>query len=820
MFRNYFVVAIRNFTRHKLYSFINVAGLTIGLACAILIGLYVRDELSFDRWLPDSERLYLVDFTMHPPGQDAVDLGGSPIPLGRSMIAELPGIEAETHLAYQADTIKIGERSFLDFVCIVDPSFFSVIRLPFAAGNPTAVFRNPNTVVLSQTAARKYFGEENPVGKLMVFDNKTTRMVTGVIRDLPYNTQFDGNIFVPYRQPPPAVAANGASQTSFETDEWTRFPAKTYVRLAPGVSTKSIATDIPALLLRHFSSQTITSAFSVLGVPIENIFTAKLVPLRDVHLTANIHHGVQQGDSLETVYGFAAIALLIVLTACFNFTNLATARATLRSREVGLRKMLGATRRQLMVQFLAESVMTALIAMILAFAAVEMALPAYGRFLGHAVAFDYFRNWPFTLAVIGTAVAAGLIGGFYPALVISGFRPAAALRPAAGKSSRTGLLRTALVVFQFAVSIGLGIAAIVIFAQINYAREIDLGFDKDNLVAISLEQANLPQAAEENLMRMLADEPDIEGASLSSSVPGDEGDELNFVYIPGRSEKVSVKNVSVSPEFFSIYGIKLVAGRFLSRDFGNDLNHGGGLEDGKNVVIDEYAARAFGFTPRTAIGKRIKLVFAQATVVGVVKNALFQGAQAIGTSPTIYYYNPTHTRRVTVRLKGGHIPEALASLDADWNRFVPDVPVTRWFLDEKLNNLYAGAEKQGVLLAVFVGIAIAIAALGLFGLAAFTVAQRTKEIGIRKVFGARTSEIVRLLLWQFSIPVLAANLVAWPVAYFYLRHWLEGYAYHISLNPLVFLTAGLAALFVAWATVIAHAVAVARRNPIEALRYE
>ena len=404
MFRNYLTVAVRNFVRHKLYSFINVAGLTVGLACAILIGLYVRGELSFDRWLPDSRRLYLVDFSMHTPGQEAVDLGGSPIPLGRSMIAELPGIEAETHLAYRTNAIRIGERSFLDIVRVVDPDFFTVIRLPFAAGNPDAVFRNPDTVVLSQTAARKYFGEENPIGKLMVFDNKTTRMVTGVIRDQPYNTQFDGNIFVPYRLPPPTVAANGAPQTSFETDEWTRFPAKTYVRLAPGVSAKSIATGIPALLLRHFSSNTIASALSVLGVPVEKIFTAKLVPLSDVHLTADIHHGVQQGNTLATVYGFAAIALLIILTACFNFTNLATARAALRSREVGMRKMLGATRRQLMVQFLAESVLTALLALILAFALVEMALPAYGRFLGHTVAFDYFRDWPFTLAAIGTAV--------------------------------------------------------------------------------------------------------------------------------------------------------------------------------------------------------------------------------------------------------------------------------------------------------------------------------------------------------------------------------------------------------------------------------
>jgi putative ABC transport system permease protein len=821
MIKNYFFVAIRNFIRHKLYSFIAVAGLAFGLACAILIGLYVQEELSFDAWLSDSQRIFRVDIVMHPQGLEPVNLGGSPIPLGESMAAELPGIAAQTHFTNQSYTVEVNHQRYWEWGVAVGHDFFNVIRLPLVEGDPAKVFEHPDAVVITQATARKYFGDVSPIGKTLLFDGNKARIVTGIVKDLPYNTQFSGNIFIPYQPPPPDAGSNMQVERDFErTSSWIRFPASTYVRLAPGVSQSSIEAQIPQLFARHISTATLASVASVVNRPIKDFISAKVVPLRDVHLTADYHHGMKPGNSLTTVYGLIAIALLILLIAGLNFTNLATARAFLRSREVGLRKAVGARRKQLVVQFLAESVLTATLALVFALATVELLLPAYGNFLGHEVVFDYVRNWRFSMIVVAGTVVVGLLGGIYPALVLSGFSPAAAFRPTAVNPTRSAALRTALVVIQFAISIGLGIAVIVMFAQIKYARQIDLGFNHDNMVMLSLYKSGLTPSAQESLMQTLSRSPDITGVALSSKAPADEGDELSFARALGNPQKLSVQTVSISPGFAAVYGMKLIAGRMLSADRITDRNQGQGIEDGKNVVVDESTARDLGFTPQSAVGKTVEMVFARVTIAGVVRNAHFQGAQAVATPRTVYYYNPDHVNRISIRVKGGSIPDALAVIDNTWRRYAQGTPIQRWFLGDRIDQLYANAERQGIMLSAFVVIAVLISCLGLFGLAAFTAERRTKEIAIRKIFGADSGEIIRLLLRQFTIPVLLANLIAWPVAYFYLQRWLEGYAYRIDLSLIYFFAAGLSALVIAWATVIVHALHVARKKPVAALRYE
>jgi len=522
------------------------------------------------------------------------------------------------------------------------------------------------------------------------------------------------------------------------------------------------------------------------------------------------------------VYGFAAIAGLILLIACFNFMNLATARAMVRAREISLRKVMGARRGQLVVQFLGESVLTALVALFIALALVEMLLPAFDSFLDRPIAFNLMTDWPLTLSMVGVAIAAGLFGGLYPALVLSGFRPAATLGTSQSGMSGSGILRTTLVVLQFAISIGLGIATIVVFAQLRYARTMDIGFDRHNLVVID-GSGPLTESQRDALKQSLAAEPSIAGVAASRMVPFDGGKLISEARLPDGVQQFTVRNVNIDPDYLNVYGIKLLAGRNLSKARGEDIFPPLDAKNNPNanILINAAAARQFGFTPQTAVGKIITygLQKAHCTIVGVVADTNYDGLQT-PMPPMVHFYYPKGLGLLSVRIRPGQTQGALAAIDRIWHRLVPTVTIQRRFEDARFDRFFRDDEKQGAIFGIFVGVAIFIACLGLFGLSAFTVERRTREIGVRKVFGARTRDIVRLLLWQFSIPVLIANVIAWPVAWFYLRHWLEGYAYRIALDPLYFLAGGLAALIIAWVTVITHAVMVARANPVHALRYE
>jgi putative ABC transport system permease protein len=472
------------------------------------------------------------------------------------------------------------------------------------------------------------------------------------------------------------------------------------------------------------------------------------------------------------------------------------------------------------MQFVTEAILIALLALMLAFATTELLLPVYSGFLGHTVKLDYRHNWPFVAAMTAIAGMTGLIGGIYPAFVLSSFRPGRVLHSKAAGAGSAGMMRTILVIFQFAVSIGLAIAAVVIFTQIRFANHLDLGFDRNNIVMVHLNGARLSPASLESMNGEVSALPGVAGVAMSDMVPGSGNSPANVVRIAATGASIQVMTYSVSPDFAAVYGVKLEAGRFLSRDRGADLHHGVGPEDGRNVIIDDHAAHALGFTPDSAVGKTIDLIGGRVTIVGVVHNVLFAGAQAVQVSPTVFYADPDLYSEMSVRLKAGQIPETLTAIDQIWRRNSPARPISSTFVEQSLRQLYADTERQGALLSVFVILAVLIASLGLFGLAAFIVERRTKEIGIRKIMGAKTGNIIRMLLWQFSVPVLLANTIAWPVAYYYLHQWLEGYAYRISLNPGYFVAAGFTALCIAWLTVLAHAMRVARNNPIHALRYE
>jgi putative ABC transport system permease protein len=473
-----------------------------------------------------------------------------------------------------------------------------------------------------------------------------------------------------------------------------------------------------------------------------------------------------------------------------------------------------------------ESLLMALVALLFAIAIVQILVPAFDTLLARPIAYDLLRDWQLGLSALGIALLAGFLGGIYPAFLLSGYRPAARLGTNASAASGSGLLRTALVVLQFAISIGLGIAVIVIFAQISFSRQMNIGFDRHDLLVVN-GAGRLTPTARDSMAHTLAADPAIAGVAQSGMTPFDGGIIVSNVTVAQTGQKFTVRNLNIDPDFLGVYRIKLLAGRNLSRDRGTDIFNPPEMKDDAkrapidiNVLIDAAAVRQFGFTLQNVLGKTlIRDGLDRMTVVGVVGDVNFDGLQDT-MQPIFYYYRPKDLGPLSVRIRPGQTQAALAVVDRTWHRFMPDTAIRRRFQDESFDKFFNADEREGRIFGIFVGIAIFIACLGLFGLASFTAERRTKEIGVRKVFGARTRDIVRLLLWQFSKPVLLANLIAWPVAWYYLQDWLKGYAFRIPLNPLYFLAAGIVALLVAWVTVIFHTVLIARASPIHALRYE
>jgi len=636
-----------------------------------------------------------------------------------------------------------------------------------------------------------------------------------VMRDLPHNTQLDADILMPAdsladRSDPEQIKNWLANQNWYG-----------YVTLAPGADIAQVLAKLKPILDRSID----ISRFVNVKIPGSRIMEPRLVQFIDAHLTTDRYGGMKPPGSWTIVYGTGVIGFLILLVACFNFMNLATARATMRAREISLRKCVGATRGQLIIQFLGESVMIALIALVLALALVEVLLPIYGSFLQAPLAFHYLADWPLTLAFIGIAILAGLLGGFYPALVLSGFRPAAVLRSNQSGNPGSGTLRTSLVVLQFAVSIGLGIAAMVVFRQIDFARHLDLGFRHDNIVIMGTGAGRLSPEGVESFVRTLAKGPGILAVTRSSFTAFSGDNDTLPTQKPGDPQFLSPTNYAITPDYFSLYGIKILAGRVLSDHRSDDEFHTLAEEgfaarnEGHNVMVNAALARALGYSPSDIIGKTFIFGKSHMRVVGVAADTLMDGARS-PVMPTVFVYRPHGAQNLSIRIQAGRTQEAMAYIDRISRSFIHNVAPTRTFLDDRYEKLYQADQKQGQMFAVFVAVAIVIACMGLFGLAAFTAGRRTKEIGIRKVFGARIRDVVFLLLWQFSIPVLIANLIAWPIAWYYLHGWLQGFAYRIPLSPLYFLGAGAVALVIAWATVFSHARRVAASNPIHALRYE
>jgi putative ABC transport system permease protein len=829
MWCNYMTVGIRALTKNRTYAFINIAGLAIGLAACLLLLLYVRYEMSYDKWLPDADRVYQVQtFGTDPTTGKNLAQQGVTQPVTAALAKDFPQIEAISKLETDdVVVIKNGQAINVERGAAANERFFEIIQLPFLKGDPKTALRSTDSVTLSRSQAIKLFRTVEAIGRTITTSRdgeKYDLRVTGVFEDLPANSHMDLNLVRRFTSP----EAEGCP--------WGCVNGTSYLKLKPGFDAESINSQMPAWEKRNVPKR------DVGGSDIGAIHDWRLVNVQDVHL-GEAQDGERPGNDVRTLVTFTIVALLILGMAVVNFVNLATARASQRAREVAVRKVMGAKRRQLITQFLGESMLLVATAMLIALALIELTLPAFSSFLDADLDISYLGADGLLLPVLGLALLVGLAGGLYPAFYLSRYQPAAILK--ANKSSTdpqgSGRLRNVLVVAQFAVSIGLIACTAIVYHQTVFARTVDPGYQREGLLTINGLRNPDVRKVREALTREIAAIDGVTAVSGSKIVPAEGPTFFTTANVPGRTESVKLGWYSAEPSFFDTMKIAMVAGRKLSRAYAKDnifIDFDSATEAqataaaqgmaarGMNVVVTESAAKQLGFaTPAAAVGKQIgvpafneEIGAVPATIVGVARDTRFRSVRE-PVEPTIYYDDGFY-RYLIVRFDAANPNDVLRQIEQVWRRLLPEVPFEGGFVEEKLAELYGADEARGQTFGSFAGLAVVIACLGLFGLAAFTAERRTMEIGLRKVFGARVRDIVQLLAWQFSKPVIIANLIAWPVAWWVMRDWLNGFDARIDLGPGPFVLAGLLALVIAIGTIAGHAIKVAHANPIHALRYE
>ncbi|WP_199554206.1 ABC transporter permease [Sandaracinobacteroides hominis] len=832
MWRNYLTVGLRSLAKNRLYSFINILGLAIGLAACLMILLFVRYELSYDRWLPDSDRIYQLQswYKSSETGEED-KLQMTPFISGKRVAKDFPQVEREAFVMQGEPVfLKDGEALSTKDYLYADANLLRLMPLPMLKGN-VAGLDQPGNVVLSETEAMRRFGTTDVVGKTISLIAKGITWdfhVVGVMKDLPKNSSLRANAIMTID----IRRWMALEQEALEC--WGCQFGFSFLKLKPGSDVGAMRLAMPAWEKRNIPDEDFGGTRFNQGDDQNWIFAN----LRDVHTGEAQSASITPSNDRKTIATFAVVALLILGMAIVNFTNLSTSRASQRAREVALRKVLGANRRQLILQFLGESLLVTAISMLLALALVELLMPPFAAFLDADLKVTYFGEGGIAPAILLLVPLVGLLGGLYPAFFLSRFQPAHVLKAnkSAAETPGSGHLRSALVIGQFAVSIGLIICTAIIYMQTVYARSVDPGYQRGNILQVD----DLGRYQLHDKGRLIADTMRrIEGVEAVGrtgiGVATDNNSNTGFL-VPGKAEPVSIGQYSVDAGFKDAMGLKLLAGRWFedgrlmddsSLPFPNSDEAERALAArGTNIVINELAARRLGFAnPGDAIGKTFRAGYVSnengsvpATIIGVVQDARFRSVRT-PLQPMSFRMTEEGQGQLIVRYKGD--PTAVRGrVEQAWKSIVRDVPFRAEFSEDIIQELYKAEDARAKTFAAFALLSVIVGCLGLFGLASFTAERRTKEIGIRKVLGARTRDIVQLLIWQFSKPVVIANLIAWPVAWWLMRDWLNGFDARIDLGFGPFLIAGFAALGIAAATVAGHAFRVARANPIHALRYE
>ncbi|MFT7286004.1 MAG: putative ABC transport system permease protein [Halieaceae bacterium] len=837
MFRNYLLTAWRNILANRLFSFINILGLTLGLASCILIVLFVREEISHDQDLPNVESIVRLHSAYRPADAPPFLTVRSAGRMMAAISAYAPEqVQAGVRLAQFPSTVTRDDAIFNENLIFADGSFFDVFELPWVGGSAAQSFSKPMDLVISERIARKYFGRTDVVGEVLTIccmpDKPIEVKIAGVIGDFPATSHLEIDFLLKLEESMFDFAPNVLAT-------WNSVNVYTYFKLFPGTT----ASDLKERVWHWMDTESPFLERVEEGTKPTDIMQPNVMPVSDIYLHARRDAG-NLGDlrplgDITMVYAFIGITLLVLIIASVNFMNLSTARASKRAREVALRKVLGATRGQIAMQFLGEAIAVAFIALLLALALVELCLPLYNDAIGRALELSLGSELPLLFGLIVTTLLLGLFSGSYPAAYLSRFLPARILRSRqSGDDANSLRVRSALVVLQFALSICLGICTAVIYAQTHYAKTMDVGYNVENRLVIHGADSSAANERRDALQQGLLRVPGVRSVVFSSEAPSqDNENNTRFWLLDGAQSEAATEGVALNIysggfDFFESYDMEILAGRGFARQFVGDqvrpLAEGDAEPGQAGIVLNESAVRRLGLGgPQEAIGKMVRGQVFQVgtfdlTIVGVARDVYFRSIKH-GIRPTAFLNNPGAFREVTVNFEpGADIRRLRADVESVWKDLIPMTPINYEFLSAMVSAQYEDEERQATLFAAFSLLAILIACLGLYGLASFTTERRTGEIGIRKVLGARVIDIVRLLVWQFSRPVLLANIVAWPAAWVLMRSWLEGFQYRIGGVDIVILCifAGLLSLLIAWATVAGWAIKVAQANPITALRHE
>ncbi|MDR2213379.1 MAG: ABC transporter permease [Pseudomonadales bacterium] len=810
MLKHYLITASKNLLKNKLFSVINIVGLAAGVCCFLLIMLYVQQELNYEGQYAKAERIYRIAQDIQPND------GGARIALATNAPQVAPLLQEEQADAIEAAARLMDWRTWLRRedgeplsrrVALVDPAFFELFDLEWLAGDPATALNDPASLVLTASAARDLFGAGNALGETVQLEGERSARVTGVVADLGEATHLQFDALAPLDWVSGLYGPNALRN-------WSMQSFHTYLLLRDGASITSVAAQFPSFIDRN------------MGEGASAIISFIATPVADIHLNSGRRNDLKAGNSMSTVRAFIAIAIVVLLVASINFMNLATVRATRRAREVGVRKALGASKAQIALQFLGEALLLTALAVLLGLVFAELLLPLFNVLIDQQLKLDLAANWwmlpPLMLGM-------SLVAGAYPAFYLASFPAAAVLRGAKGSSAEGQSLRKALIVLQFAAAVALLIATATIQAQLMYARDIELGYDKERLLVVDAGATGLGRDWD-LLKQQWLNNPQILSVAASASLPtAPVGSVYNIDY-EGGADNRTMPVMFVDFDYMENYGIRLLAGRTFSRDFSMDVPT---TERGGSFILNELAARNLGWTPEQALGKQVGLRccgMEQGTVVGVVADVQHGSVQA-PRGPIAYVIPPEAAARITtstraglrmatLKLSGTDLPNTLAYIDATWKNLHPGQAMSRYFLNDELAGLYRGEERQGTVLAAFALLAIAITCMGLYGLASYDALLRTKEIGVRKVMGASLWSIVLLFTNNFSKLVLLSNLIGWPIAYLAMNRWLASFAYRIDLTPLIFIGGGIITLCIAWVTVAGTVAKAASQRPVLALRYE
>ena len=799
MFKNYLKIALRNLKKHAGYTIINILGLAIGMTCCVLIALYVWDEVTYDRFHENAERIYRLRIERYASGGESELTATASGPMAPAILQDFPQVEQAARISQRTYLVEQGDRRFYeeDFFW-ADSSFFEVFSFPLLRGNPATALTAPYSVVLTEAMAQKYFGRADPMGQVLTIEERDLT-VTGIVEAAPAQSHFRFDFLGSF-----TTLEVLAEEPSSEWNWWS-LSYYTYLLVAEGASIEALQEGLRELPSRYIGDQESVSGYRQF---------LYLQPLTDIHLTSHYRYELQPNSYTAYVYIFSAIALFILLIACINFMNLATARSAQRAQEVGLRKVLGANQGQMIKQFLGESVFLSLLALVLALVLIQVLLPAFNQLASKELALHYIQQAPLVLAMVVFAVVVGLIAGSYPAFVLSSFRPVEVFKGRVRKGASGVFLRQGLVVLQFAISLVLIVGALIVFQQLDFMQTKNLGFEKEQMLVLRVRNNEAVIESYEAFKDELRKQPAVLNAAFSSSIPGRD----QFTNVISRQQGMNEEGqtmyiLAADYDFAETYGLEMVTGRALSEEYPSD--------DTSAFVINEAALKALGWqTPDEALGQELTRQFSDTReVVGVVKDFHFQSLQH-SIDPIVFQIRQSWYGYVSVRIGTDDVPATMAAIDAVWQTFSPDRPLEYFFLDDDYDRQYRTEQQISKIMTVFTMLALFIACLGLFGLAAFTAEQRTKEIGVRKVLGASVAGIVLLLSKDFVKLIGIALVVAVPLGYFGANWWLNDFAYRIDISWPIFLIAGLTALGVALLTVSYQSVRAALADPVKSLRYE